>query len=118
MVLSAGWGAGSARGDGGLRGKSHHCGPGGARSERLPEAPMVQYPLDAAHVGTEREPKRRSGKDLRSQARDPAEKSSGATDRRFLQAPQTLQETQPVVSPGLADGTKGGPGRAAGGTIP
>lgn len=112
------------QGPGGAEGRGHH-GPG---SEPFPEAPGQVSPWTLP-PGMEKEPKQRSDKGLRSRARGPMEKSSGAMDGRCQPTPGALQRTQPVASrarPGSLQGgclhrrQEGGSwlGCGRGGTIP
>lgn len=99
--------------------------PGQNRFPKL----LVRYRPGHCPPGMEKEPKQRSDKGLRSRARGPMEKSSGAMDGRCQPTPRALQRTQPVASrarPGSLQGgclhrrQEGGSwlGCGRGGTIP
>lgn len=99
--------------------------PGQNRFPKL----LVRYRPGHCPPGMEKEPKQRSDKGLRSRARGPMEKSSGAMDGRCQPTPGALQRTQPVASrarPGSLQGgclhrrQEGGSwlGCGRGGTIP
>ena len=69
-------------------------------SVRAVEARGKSTALEGSFPKDPREPGRRSCKGVKSQAQDPQENGSGATDRSFLQTPQDTEPVAPLDWPG------------------